>query len=52
MRITYTRDWILGSLIAAIFVIAVTEIYAERQKRMTAPEYVYKIIATPDHATH
>jgi hypothetical protein len=52
MRITYTRDWILWSLIAAIIVIAATEIYAGRQQRMSAPEYVYKIIVTPDHSTH
>lgn len=52
MRITYTRDWILWTFIAAIIVIAATEIYTERQKRMSAPEYVYKIIVTPDHSTH
>ena len=49
---TYARDWIAWSLVAAILVIAVTEVYTERQKHMTAPEYVYKIIVTPDHSSH
>jgi hypothetical protein len=52
MRITHARDWILWSFIAAIIVVAATEYYTERQQRMSAPAYVYKIIATPDHSTH
>lgn len=48
----YARDWIAWSLLAAIIVVASTEYYVERQKGMSAPQYVYRIIATPDHATH
>lgn len=49
---SYARDWIAWSLVAAILVIAVTEYYTERQKGLTAPEYVYKIIVTPSRTSH
>jgi hypothetical protein len=48
MRGTYYRDWIAWSLLAAIIIIAATEYYVQTTTGMTTPEYVYKIVVTPN----
>ena len=44
----YYRDWIAWSLVAAIAVIAGTEYYVQTTTGMSTPQYVYKIVVTPE----
>lgn len=46
---TYSRDWIAWTLLAAIVIVAATEYYVRQQVGVSTPEYVYKIVATPQH---
>jgi|CXWL01.1.fsa_nt_gi hypothetical protein len=48
MRRTYYRDWIAWSLLAAIAVVGGTEYYVQQTTGMSTPEYVYKIVVTPN----
>jgi hypothetical protein len=48
MRRTYYRDWIAWSLLAAIAVVGGTEYYVQRTTGLSTPEYVYKIVVTPN----
>ena len=52
MRTTHYRDWIAWSLVAAIAVVAATEIYARQHAQISPSEYAYKIIVTPEHTSH
>jgi hypothetical protein len=45
---SYYRDWIAWSLILGIAVIAGTEYYVQQKTGMSTPQYVYKIVVTPD----
>lgn len=47
MRRSY-RDWIAWSIIAAIAVVAGTEYYVRQNTGLSTPDYVYKIVVTPD----
>lgn len=49
---TYARDWIAWTLIAAIAVVAASEIYAQQHAQVSPAKYVYKILVTPDHSSH
>jgi hypothetical protein len=45
---TYYRDWIAWSVLLAIAVVVGTEYYVQQTTGMSTPEYVYKIVVTPD----
>ena len=49
---TYSRDWIAWTLIAAIVVVAASEIYAHQRAQVSPSKYVYKILVTPEHTSH
>ena len=44
---TYARDWIAWTLLAAIVIVVATEYYVQQQLGVSTPEYVYRIVATP-----
>jgi hypothetical protein len=48
MQRSYYRDWIAWSLLLGIAIVVGTEYYVQRQTGMTTPEYVYKIVVTPE----
>lgn len=48
MRRTYYRDWIAWSLLAGILVAAGTEYYVRSATGLSTPQYVYKIVVTPN----
>jgi hypothetical protein len=48
MRSTHYRDWIAWSVVAAIAVVVGTEYYIQRATGLSTPEYVYKIVVTPN----
>lgn len=45
---TYYRDWIAWSLLAGIVIVVGLEYYVQQTTGLTTPEYVYKIVVTPD----
>jgi hypothetical protein len=44
----YLRDWIAWSLLVGIAVVAGTEYYIKSTTGLSTPEYVYKIVVTPN----
>lgn len=48
MRI-YSRDWIAWTFLATVVIVVATEYYVRQQVGVSTPEYVYKIVVTPDH---
>jgi hypothetical protein len=44
---TYSRDWIAWTLLLTVIIVVAADYYVREQVGVSTPEYVYKIVATP-----